>query len=147
MKALARTAVMDEGHGRLRTLARQGLGYLVTGGAAAIVDIGGFHLLAPVMGGVLLPAVLSFLVAAVVNYSLSSVWVFRRQWRSIRRVALFLLFASVGLAINAGATWVLASTLPIHATFAKIGGVAIAFVANFLMNAFFVFRGEDARNG
>jgi len=123
-------------------LARQALGYLVVGGFAAVVDIGLFHLLAQRVQGLLLPAVASFMVAAVINYSLSSLWVYRRQWRSLKRAALFMLFASVGLCINAGATWWLGSALPIAPTLAKIGGVAIAFGANFLMNTFIVFRGE-----
>ena len=126
-------------------LARQALGYLVVGGLAAVVDIGLFHLLAPGFKGVLLPAAASFSVAAIVNYALSSLWVYRRQWRSLRRATLFLLFASVGLCINAGVTWWLASAFPIAPTLAKIGGVAVAFTANFLMNTFIVFRAEDTR--
>ena len=128
---------------RLPVLARQALGYLMVGGLAAVVDIGLFHLLVSRTEGVLLPAVASFMVAAVVNYSLSSLWVYRRQWRSMRRAVTFLLFALVGLCINAGATWWLVHSLPIPATLAKVGGVGIAFVANFMMNTFFVFKTED----
>ncbi|TFZ04918.1 GtrA family protein [Ramlibacter rhizophilus] len=123
-----------------RGLLRQGAGYVLTGGLAAVVDIGGFHLLSARMDGVLVPAVLSFLAAAVVNYLLSSVFVFGRDWRSARRAGLFIVFASIGLAINAGSTWLLASSLPIAPTWAKVGGVGIAFAANFLMNALIVFR-------
>jgi putative flippase GtrA len=140
MKAGADTAPMPGG--RLPTLVRQAIGYGMTGGLAAVVDIGGFHLLAPHFAGVLAPAILSFLVAAVVNYTLSSAKVYGRDWRSARRAALFLLFACVGLAINASVTWTLATTLPIPATLAKVGGVGVAFVANFLMNTFIVFRAE-----
>ena len=93
----------------------------------------------------LLPAAASFSVAAIVNYALSSLWVYRRQWRSLRRATLFLLFASVGLCINAGVTWWLASAFPIAPTLAKIGGVAVAFTANFLINTFIVFLAEDTR--
>lgn len=128
---------------RRAVLARQAMGYLLVGGLAAVVDIGLFHLLVSRVEGVLLPAAASFLVAAVVNYSLSSVWVYRRQWRSISRAATFLLFALVGLCINAGGTWWLVHFLPIPATLAKVGGVGIAFAVNFLMNTFVVFRAED----
>ena len=124
-------------------LARQALGYLVVGGLAAVVDISLFHLLAQRLNGLLLAAVISFAVAAVVNYSLSSLWVYRRQWRSWRRAGMFLVFASVGLCINAGVTWWLGSTLPIAPVMAKVGGVGTAFVANFLVNTFIVFRAED----
>ena len=115
----------------------------MVGGLAAVVDIGLFHLLSQRLHGLLLPAIASFVAAAVVNYSLSSLWVYRRQWRSLRRATLFFMLACVGLLINAGATWWLGSTLPIAPTLAKIGGVATAFVANFLMNTFIVFRAED----
>lgn len=128
---------------RTPALARQALGYLLVGGLAAVVDIGLFHLLVSRVEGVLLPAVASFLVAAVVNYALSSVWVYRRQWRSLRRASQFLLFALIGLCINASATWWLAQAFTMVPTLAKIGGVGIAFGANFLMNTFIVFRAED----
>lgn len=125
-------------------LTQKAFGYLMVGGLAAVVDIGLFHLLAAQLGGIMVPAMLSFGVAAVVNYSLSSVWVYRRRWQSPRRAALFLALSLVGLCINAGATWYLAHTLTIMPTLAKVGGVGIAFIANFLMNTFIVFKAEDA---
>lgn len=124
-------------------LARQAFGYLIVGGLAAVVDIGLFHLLLPEIRSVGWTAVVSFLIAAIVNYSLSSAWVYRRNWRSVRRAALFLLFATVGLLINASVTWWLASQLPILPTLAKVGGVGVAFIANFMMNTFIVFKAED----
>jgi putative flippase GtrA len=114
-------------------------GYTLVGGLAAGVDIGGFHWLAPRLEPLLLAAVLSFVLAAMVNYTLSSLWVYRRPWRSLRRATLFLGLACVGLAVNAGVTWWLASTWPVHATLAKVGGVATAFGINFWMNTRLVF--------
>ncbi len=118
-------------------------GYVLTGGAAAVVDIGGFHLLSPHLDSVLAAAALSFGIAAGVNYTLSSLWVYRRPWRSLRQAGLFLVFASLGLALNAGVTWWLAQLLPVPATLAKAGGVAVAFGVNFLANTHWVFaRGQ-----
>jgi putative flippase GtrA len=114
-------------------------GYTLAGGLAAGVDVGGFHWLAPRLEPLLLAAVLSFVLAAMVNYTLSSLWVYRRPWRSLRRAALFLGLACVGLAVNAGVTWWLASAWPVHATLAKVGGVASAFLINFWMNTRLVF--------
>jgi putative flippase GtrA len=114
-------------------------GYTLVGGLAAGVDVGGFHWLAPRLEPLLLAAVLSFVLAAMVNYTLSSLWVYRRPWRSLRRATLFLGLACVGLAVNAGVTWWLASTWPVHATLAKVGGVATAFGINFWMNTRLVF--------
>lgn len=115
------------------------LGYLVTGGLAAVVDIGGFHLLAPHLPGVWPAAALSFVMAAAVNYRLSSAWVFEAHWRSLRQAALFLAAACVGLAVNTGATWALARLAGMHPTLAKAGGVASAFTLNFMLNARWVF--------
>ncbi len=120
----------------------QALAYAVTGGLAAVVDVGGFHLLtqgAAPLPGVLLPAALSFGVAAGVNYLLTSRWVFRRDWRDLRQAGRFFGLACVGLAINSAMTTLLA--LALHPTLAKAGGVALAFGANFLMNACWVFAG------
>ncbi|MEY2619908.1 MAG: hypothetical protein RL522_2910 [Pseudomonadota bacterium] len=120
--------------------------YTLAAGLAAMVDIGGFHVLSHIMSGVLLPAVLSFAAAAAVNYTLSTVWVYSRDWRSMRRAMLFLLFACLGLALNASMTWWLATSLPVHPTLAKVGGVATAFGVNFLVNTHLVFgRGATPR--
>ncbi len=110
------------------------LGYALTGGLAALVDIGGFHLLAPRVSPVAAAAAASFAVAAVVNYLLSSRWVFRSHWRSGRRAGLFLAFALLGLGINTGVTAMVAALLPLHATLAKVLGVGVAFGANCAMN-------------
>ncbi len=125
---------------------REALGYAMTGGTAAVVDIGGFHLLAPHLPGVLLPAALSFAVAAVVNYLLTSRFVFGRDWRDARQALRFFALACVGLAINAAMTTLLARVLA--PTLAKAGGVGFAFGANFLMNALWVFgrRGAGLRS-
>ncbi len=116
---------------------RQAIGYAMTGGTAAVVDIGGFHLMAPHLGSVLLAAALSFAAAAVVNYLLTARWVFGRDWRAWRQAVRFFAFAGVGLGINTAATVLLAQALP--GTLAKAAGVAVAFGANFLMNAWWVF--------
>jgi putative flippase GtrA len=114
-------------------------GYILAAGLAAVVDIGGFHWVARHLDNLAAAAALSFLVAAGVNYTLSSLWVYRREWRSLRRASLFLLFACLGLGLNAGMTWWLAVTLPVHPTLAKVGGVATAFGFNFLVNTRLVF--------
>lgn len=114
--------------------------YGATGGAAAVVDIGLFHALAPRFDGVLAPAAASFLVAAVFNYVLTTTFVFRQHWRSPRRAALFLVFATVGLAVNSLATLGFHHALGLPPTIAKTCGVGVAFLVNFAMNSAIVFR-------
>ncbi len=139
-----RASVGRDGAGRA-TMRHYAPGYTLAGGLAAVVDIGGFHLLAPRMQGVLAAAAWSFVAAAIVNYLLSSVWVYQRDWRSWRRAAWFFVFACMGLSINAGMTWWLAQALPLHPTLAKAGGVAAAFGINFVVNTRWVFQRAGTR--
>ena len=124
-------------------LLRQAAGYFVVGGLAAVVDISVFHLLVGRSGQVPASAIASFLVAAAFNYLLSAGWVYRRDWRSWRRAGAFLVFATVGLCVNASVTVWLASAFGLPPTLAKFGGVVVAFGANFLMNTFIVFQRVD----
>jgi len=110
--------------------------YALAGGTAAVVDIGGFQGLSLAGLPVLAAAVLSFLLAACVNYLASARWVFRGEWRSMRRAASFLFGACIGLAVNAGSTTLLALGAPLAA---KVAGVGIAFGVNFAINALWVF--------
>ncbi len=121
---------------------RQLAGYGVTGGIAAIVDVGMFWLLLP-HAAMPVAAVLSFTVALAVNYRLTATWVFRRDWRDPAQALRFVLFAMVGMAVNVGVTaavaaW-LAASEPREAILAKVAGIGVAFVANFAMNARWVF--------
>jgi putative flippase GtrA len=116
------------------------LRYALTGGLAAVVDIGGFAALALALPGVLLPAVLSFLAAAAVNYRASAGWVFGHDWRDAGRAARFLVAASGGLAVNAGATSLLATLVQAPPLAAKVAGVGLAFGVNFLLHAHWALR-------
>ncbi len=118
--------------------------YALAGGAAAVVDIGGFHALSLAGLTVLPAAVLSFLLAACVNYLASARWVFGAEWRSLRRAASFLFGACLGLAVNAGSTTALAQLVLWPPLMAKVAGVGIAFGVNFAINALWVF-GDAAR--
>ncbi len=129
---------------------RQLAGYAVTGGLAALVDVGVFWWLSayvPVLGA----AALSFAVAAIVNYRLSASWVFQREWRSLAQALRFALFAIVGLGVNAGVTAMLAGSMPAMQGWgpilAKVAGIGVAFLVNFAMNARWVFAGNTSAGG
>ena len=114
--------------------------YVAVGGSAAVVDIGLFHLLAPHSADVWAPAIVSFLVAATYNYLVLAKFVYAARPLSARRVGAFFLGASLGLVVNAVATYALHHVAGVSPTWAKTGGVALAFAANFAMNTFIVFR-------
>ena len=113
--------------------------YFITGGISAIVDLLGFVALKH--HGVSLPAsaILSFGVAALVNYQLTSLFVFQTKL-SIKRFKIFFCFALIGLAINAGVTVLLVKYLNLLPTLSKLLGIGVAFFINFLLNSSIVFR-------
>jgi putative flippase GtrA len=129
---------MIGGPAELYLRVRQFSRYLLTGGAAAVIDVGGFALLNSSGMGVAEAAILSFLAALIVNYCLSARFAFAREL-SLQRFLLFAGFAGVGLLINVSVTLAAFAILD-HAVLSKIMGVGIAFIFNFIINAFLVFR-------
>jgi len=113
--------------------------YFMTGGAAAIVDAGGFGLLNFLGISVLLAATISFSIAAVVNYLLSSQFVFAKKL-SHQDFYKFLIFALIGLIINVAITSTLIYQLNLYPMLAKTTAIGMTFVINFFLNARFVFK-------
>lgn len=123
-----------------RPIAGKAARYLLTGGTAAVVDLGGFAALHRTGLPVPVAATLSFLVASVVNYWLSSRHVFGAA-RSLPGYLRFLAAAVLGLALNVGLTILLSATLP--PLLAKLIAIAVAFLFNFTINLLIVFRPAD----
>jgi putative flippase GtrA len=115
------------------------LQYAVTGGIAAVVDAGGFALLVNAKLSIVAAASLSFCVAAVVNYSLTSQFVFNRE-ATLRGFGPFLAAALIGLTVNIGVTSMGVFVLGLPPLAAKLMGIAIAFFVNFLINLRIVFH-------
>lgn len=115
------------------------LRYGMTGGAAAIVDAGGFALLLATGIDVAIAGSTSFCVAAVVNYVLTSRFAFG-QGRTVAGFFLFFAFALVGLTVNMGTTLGIIHWLGVPPFAAKVVGIGVAFLVNFALNATFVFR-------
>lgn len=113
--------------------------YFVTAGVAAIVDIGGFALLD--MTGMAVPAsaTISFCLAAVANYLLSSRFAFHQRL-STRRFGLFCLAATGGLLVNVLVTLMASRYVGVAPILAKVTGVGTAFVMNFWLNLRVVFQ-------
>jgi putative flippase GtrA len=118
--------------------------YALTGGTAAVVDLGGFVLL-QAAGLALAPAAgASFLLAAGVNFVLTARFVFGaaptgRRWLG------FLLGALAGLAVNMSVTVLAAALLGLPGWAAKTVGIGVAFGFNYLVNARLVFRAQAGR--
>jgi putative flippase GtrA len=123
---------------RLKKILSQLFRYGMTGGAAAVVDLGLFSALCPAVLPVATAATLSFLCAAVVNYSLTTVFVFKAKFGTGKFLK-FLAFASVGLVFNVAVTVLIADLTSAPPPVAKLVGIGTAFLFNFWLNAAFVF--------
>lgn len=129
-----------------RGLAGKAARYLVTGGIAAIVDIGVFALTLQA-GIALVPgATISFLFAVVANYWLSSTFVFRQR-RSLRASLLFVAVATLGLILNVTLTALITAYTPVPPVLAKVIAIGVCFVFNFTLNVLVVFRARDGDAG
>lgn len=115
------------------------LQYAVTGGIAAVVDAGGFVLLVNAKLGIVVAGCLSFCIAALVNYNLTSQFVFNRE-ATLRGFAPFLAAALIGLTVNLGVTSMGVFVVGLPPLAAKLMGIAIAFFVNFLLNLRVVFH-------
>jgi putative flippase GtrA len=113
--------------------------YFVTGGIAAMVDTVVFAALQHVGLALLAAASVSFLIAAVVNFQLSTRFVFAHAG-GLRAFVGFLLAASIGYVVNVGVTVGVASSFEQMPLIAKIIGIATAFLMNFAFNLLIVFR-------
>ena len=117
--------------------------YAFTGGAAAVIDIGGFALLSSVRVPVVLAATVSFLAAAIVNYLLTSRLVFQEA-ATVRRFGAFLAGTLLTLVINVSITSAGVIYLSLPHTLSKIIAVGTTFFISFWVNANLVFSGRSA---
>jgi putative flippase GtrA len=124
---------------RAGRLARRFGGYVLTGGTAAVVDLGLFVVILPFLGSVPVAAGASFSIAAVVNYALTSLLVFRERL-TLGRGLRFFASAAVGFAVNVAVTWTCARGLHMPPPLAKLCGIGVAFLLNFALVATVVFR-------
>jgi putative flippase GtrA len=114
-------------------------GYICTGGAAAVVDLGGFAALLSLGSPVPVAATGSFGVAMLFNYTASSRFVFR-QPLTWRRLMVFAATSLVGLAVNVGVTSAAMLLFLVPPLLAKTIGIGVAFAVNFTMNLLVTFR-------
>jgi putative flippase GtrA len=122
------------------------LRYFFTAGTAAIVDIGGFALLRHIGMPIAIAAVVSFCLAAIVNFLLTSRFVFG-QAPSMRGFTLFFVAALGGLLVNVSVTLLGSLYFGIVPELAKVVGVGTAFLCNFWLNLRVVFRKPAAAQG
>ena len=111
--------------------------YGFTGGVAAVIDLSMFLLLLHMLP-IGIAAIISFFLAAAVNYRLSSRYVFDEN-PEISQFVRFLGGAIIGVSVNVGITILASARLSFPPTYAKLLGIAVAFSLNFAINQIFVF--------
>ena len=117
---------------------RRVLRYAAAGGTAALVDLAGFALLLSWSVPLALAGTASFAAALLVNFSLSSRYVFHVSL-SLQRLPVFALGALLGLTLNMGVT-VAISALGVTPLLAKAAGICAAFAFNYSVNVLVVYR-------
>jgi len=119
--------------------------YFFVGAVAAAVDIGLFTVFARLLGyNYLTVAACTFVLATLVNYSLSVRHVFKSGARFGRSLEVALVFAvsAMGLAINQGVMFVAVDRLRLDLVLSKILATGIVFLWNYQSRANFVFKGQ-----
>ena len=128
--------------------------YLFVGGFAFVIDYGTLMLLVEVFGfNAKLAAVVAFILGLIVNYILSTLWIFRNS-KINNRLAEFAAFAVIGvigLGINELIIWlfddVIAPRRPLdfipedkYYLIGKLVSTAVVFVWNFAARKFIIFN-------
>jgi putative flippase GtrA len=120
--------------------------YFFVGAVAAAVDIGLFTIFARLLGyNYLAVAACTFVVATLVNYSLSVRHVFASGVRFVRsrEVALVFAVSAIGLAINQGVLFGAVDKLGLNLVLSKILATGVVFLWNYQLRANFVFKAPD----
>ena len=117
--------------------------YFFVGGAAAAVDITLFAVLAQYAGLPWLPvAVFGFVIATLLNYCLSIIFVFDSGVRFGKRQEIALVFftSGIGLAVNLAILWTLIEVYGTHLVAAKIIATGAGFFWNYSARRLFIFK-------
>lgn len=130
--------------------------YLFVGGLATVVDWGLSALLFFLVfqqHWAILCNGLSFTAGLIVNYFLSTFWIFKNS-KINNRFLEFLSFAAIGLVgllITFGVTWgfevLLANITPLYQIIAKVISTALSFFWNFFARKFLIFNKTKETNG
>jgi putative flippase GtrA len=115
--------------------------YLVVGVTAAIIDFG---LLYALTDGVhiyyLLSATISFIVAAIYNYSLNRAWTFRSSGSRTKQVPIFFIVAILGVLLNNTIMYLGVEKVGLYYLLAKVFAAAVVTIWNFFGNKYLTFR-------
>lgn len=117
--------------------------YCFVGGFAFIVDAGGLFVLTEYAGiYYLLSATISFILGLVVNYLLSTAWIFKKSKLSNRwtEFLIYSVIGVVGLGLNTLFLWLFTDCLHIYYMLSKIITAAVVMLWNFFARKIILFK-------
>ncbi len=123
---------------------KQFLKYCVGGGLAFLADLSLLYVLTEYFGfWYLWSATLSFVVTAIVNYTIQKVWTFKNNNQAIaKQFFAFLSIQIIGLGLNNLTLYCLVEFLGLWYVIAKIFAAGIVLIWNYQVGKAFVFRAK-----
>lgn len=124
-------------------LSRQLFVYGIVGGLAFVADYGSLWVLTEYCHlHYLVSAALAFIIGLMVNYILSTAWVFteRRYNNIILEIILFSIIGIIGLLFNELLIYFIVEFLSMHYMFGKIVSTIVVFFWNFFARKYLLFH-------
>ena len=116
--------------------------YCFVGGLAFLVDYGLLFLLSDKVGlHYLLSASIAFIAGLVVNYVISTFWVFSESKYSDKRkeFAIFAIIGIIGLGLTEGLMWFFTDLVGLHYMLSKLVTAALVLLWNFIARKIILF--------
>ena len=133
--------------GRSASLLYRFIKYFLVGGVAALTE---WLIFAGIVYGLrlnyIIAATISFLFATAVNYELGLIFVFGRRLPRYHDILLVYLVSSAGLLINLAELTLFVEWLHFHIIFAKVLATGTAFMWNFMLRHFWLYRRQGRMN-
>lgn len=116
--------------------------YCFVGGLAFLVDYGLLYLLSDKVGlHYLLSASIAFITGLVVNYLISTFWVFSESKYEDKRkeFAIFAIIGVIGLGLTEGLMWLFTDLAGLHYMLSKLITAALVLLWNFIARKLILF--------
>lgn len=116
--------------------------YCFVGGLAFLVDYGSLYLLSDKFGlHYLLSASIAFIAGLVVNYLISTYWVFSESKFQDKRkeFAIFAIIGLIGLGLTEGLMWLFTDLAGLHYMLSKLITAALVLLWNFIARKLILF--------
>jgi|GEM_PF-899948 len=116
--------------------------YIISSLISGLTEIGTFFIMSTILSmNYIIAAVVSFLIATIVGYIAKRKIAFNNKYRPRRKqFGVFAIITIGGIIINTSAVILLVEMTQTIPLIAKIIGILIAFVYNYLLSKYFIFK-------